>query len=129
MEAFEIIRATMKEFASVSDDDMKVFIALAKPLISEKRFGKLYQQALAYLAAHRMKMEGLGKDSGTGTIQDTYGLSSVSEGGTSVSFSTNQSDYSANAEYALTIYGRQFLTLRKRVIVPIISAGEARIDG
>ena len=126
MEAYVIIRTTMKEFDSVDDLTVKAFIELAKPMISKKRFGELYEQALALLAAHRMKMEGLGTQSGAGTIQDTYGLSSVTEGGTSVSFATNQSDYSANAEYAMTIYGRQYLTIRKRVIVPIISAGEAK---
>lgn len=82
MEAFEIIRTAMTEFAEVEDNTVKVFISLAEPLISKKRFGKLYQQALAYLSAHKMKMSGLGKSigAGNGTIGDTIGLSSVSEG-------------------------------------------------
>lgn len=59
---------------------------LQSHLISKKRFRKLYPQALAYLAAHKMKMSGLGKTIGIGTVGDTIGLSSVSEGETSVSF-------------------------------------------
>lgn len=124
MDAFGIIRATMKEFSEVSDDDVKVFIGLAEPLISKRRFGKKYEQALAYLAAHKMKMGGLGVKIGNGTIGDTIGLSSVSEGETSVSFSNNQAgNTSADAEYGLTVYGMQFLQLRRSCIITIVSAG------
>ena len=60
MEALDIIRKTMPEFEKVDDDTIKTFISLAEPLISKKRFGKLYEQALAYLSAHKMKQRGLG---------------------------------------------------------------------
>ena len=126
MEAIEIIRTAMTEFAEVEDNTVKVFISLAEPLISKKRFGKLYQQALAYLSAHKMKMSGLGKSigAGNGTIGDTIGLSSVSEGETSVSFSNNQSgNTDTDSEFGLTVYGMQYLQLRKRCIITIISTG------
>lgn len=124
MDAFEIIRKTMSEFKEIDDDTVRVFISLAEPLISKKRFGKLHQQALAYLVAHKMKMSGLGKNIGIGTIGDTIGLSSVSEGETSVSFSNNQAGNTAtDAEFGLTVYGMQYIQLRKRCIVPIVSAG------
>ena len=42
MDAFEIIRKTMGEFADVPDDTVQTFISLAEPLISKKRFRKLY---------------------------------------------------------------------------------------
>ena len=60
MEAFEIIRATMNEFNEVPDDTVNMFLSLTEPLISKKRFGKMYQQARAYLAAHKMKLSGFG---------------------------------------------------------------------
>lgn len=124
MDAFETIRKTMEEFADVPDDTVQTFISLAEPLISKKRFGKLYPQALAYLAAHKMKMSGLGKTIGIGTIGDTIGLSSVSEGETSVSFSNNQAgNMATDSEFGLTVYGMQYLNLRKRCIVTIVSAG------
>jgi hypothetical protein len=124
MEAYDIIRVTMSEFKDVDDDTINVFISLAEPLVSKKRFGKLYQQALAYLSAHKMKMSGLGNTIGTGTIGDTIGLSSVSEGETSVSFSNNQAgNTAADSEYGLTVYGMQFLQIRRSCIVPIVSAG------
>ena len=37
MDAFEIIRKTMEEFADVPDDTVQDFISLAEPLISKKR--------------------------------------------------------------------------------------------
>lgn len=124
MEAFEIIRNTMNEFAEVPDETIHTFISLAEPLVSKKRFGKMYQQALAYLAAHKMKMSGFGKTIGIGTIGDTIGLSSVSEGETSVSFSNNQAaNITTDSEFGLTVYGMQYLQLRKRCIVTIVSAG------
>lgn len=84
----------------------------------------MYQQALAYLAAHKMKMSGFGKTIGIGTIGDTIGLSSVSEGETSVSFSNNQAaNITTDSEFGLTVYGMQYLQLRKRCIVTIVSAG------
>lgn len=124
MEAFEIIRNTMNEFAEVPDETIHTFISLAEPLVSKKRFRKMYQQALAYLAAHKMKMSGFGKTIGIGTIGDTIGLSSVSEGETSVSFSNNQAaNITTDSEFGLTVYGMQYLQLRKRCIVTIVSAG------
>lgn len=124
MEAFEIIRSTMNEFDVVSDDKVMTFITLAEPLISRKKFGKLYYQALAYLAAHKMKLSGLGSSTIGGTIGDTIGLSSISEGETSVTFSNNQSaNITSDAEYGLTMYGMQYLQLRKRCILTIVTAG------
>lgn len=124
MEAFDIIRTTMPEFDCADESVVKAFISMSEPLVSKKRFGKLYQQALAYLSAHKMKMSGLGKKIGIGSIGDTIGLSSVSEGETAVSFSNNQSgNIVTDAEYGLSIYGMQFLQIRRSCIIPIVSAG------
>ncbi len=132
MSAYEIIRATMNEFAGVDDDTVNVYIALAEQLISERKFGKLYQQALACLAAHRMKLDGYGTSMfGSGdsalAVANSIGISSVSEGGSSVSFSNSQStNTEADAEYGLTIYGMRFLQLRRSCIVRVASKGIKR---
>lgn len=124
MDAFKIIRATMNEFNEVPDDTVNMFLSLTEPLISKKRFGKMYQQALAYLAAHKMKLSGLGKSNGICSIGDTVGLASVSEGDTSVSFFNNQAGSTAtDSEFGRTVYGMQYLQLRKCCIVTIVSAG------
>lgn len=138
MDALEIFRIIATEFADIPDDDVidaesgkvttygiRTYMELYMDQISEKRFGPSYQKALAYLTAHKLKMSGLGADNGVGTIADALRVSSVSEGETSVSFSTNQStNLSVDAEYALTIYGLEFLTLKRNAIIPIVSAGE-----
>lgn len=124
MEAFDIIRKTMNEFDGVPDEKIITFITISEPLISKKKFGKLYEQALAYMAAHKMKLSGLGGTTIGGTIGDTIGLSSISEGETSVTFSNNQTaNVTSDAEYGLTMYGMQYLQLRKKCIITIVVSG------
>lgn len=115
-----MVRAIGTEFAEVADETIGVWIAIAAPLVSRKRFGKLYDMALALLVCHKMKMAGLG-DSSTGSLPEAFHLSSYSEGGVSVSYSGTQSNGTqVDAEYAMTIYGMQYLTIRRSVIVPIM---------
>ena len=138
MEALGIFRMVATEFQDLPDEDVideetgavtqygvKSFIELYSDQISEKRFGKSYQKALAYLTAHKLKMSGYGDSSSSGSIADSLRVSSFSEGESSISFSTGQStNLQVDAEYALTVYGLEFLTLRRNAIIPIISAGE-----
>lgn len=125
MTALEIFRMIASEFQEVADETVTNWIELSKPLISERKFGNTYQQALALLAAHKMKMAGLG-DISTGKIDDALRVSSYSEGETSISYSISQGGNNAvDAEYTLTAYGLQYLTLRRSKIIPILSAGEA----
>lgn len=124
MEALEIFRMVAQEFVEIADDEVHKWIELVKPIVSEKRFGKMYNQALALLAAHRLKMAGKG-DNTTGKIDDMMRVNSYSEGDISVGYSVSQNvNANVDAEYALTAYGLQYLSLRRLVIVPIISAGE-----
>lgn len=58
--ALDILRTIAPEFKAVSDDEVQKFLDLCVPLVSKTRFGKLYDQAVALLAAHRMKLAGLG---------------------------------------------------------------------
>ncbi len=125
MEALQIFRLVAKEFEAISDEEIKTFMELYSDQISKKRFGKSYDKALAYLTAHKLKMSGYGDIDATGNIADSLRVSSYSEGETSISFSTNQgANLQSDAEFALTIYGLEFLTLRRNVIIPIISASE-----
>ena len=126
MTVIEIFRLVATEFKDLDDDKVMAWSELTAPLISKKVFGKLYDQALALLTAHRLKMAGYG-DSTYGTVGDTLRIGSYSEGETSVSFTVNQgTNLLVDAELALTQYGLEFLTLRRLVVIPIRSAGEAR---
>ena len=100
--------------------------------VSKKRFGKLYDQALALLTAHRMKLSGAfdaaSEEGGSsiGSLADTLRVASYTEGSTSISFNNGVSLAANDAELTLTGYGTQYLSLRRMVIMPITSAGEAR---
>ena len=105
MTVIEIFRLVATEFKDLDDDKVMAWSELTAPLISKKVFGKLYDQALALLTAHRLKMAGYG-DSTYGTVGDTLRIGSYSEGETSVSFTVNQgTNLLVDAELALTPYG------------------------
>lgn len=130
MTAIEIIRLTGGEFDSVADEVIDKWIEIVRPMVSKKQFGKLYEQGLAYLVCHKLKMAGLGENplGELGTIGLGLTVGSVSEGGSSVSFGANQSSSLAkDAELAMTVYGVQFLQLRRSVIVPIHCGGEREL--
>ena len=79
------------------------------------------------LVCHKLKMAGFGENplGEAGIIGIGFAVGSVSEGGSSVSFGANQaSNLAADAELGLTVYGVQYLQLRRSVIVPIHCSGE-----
>lgn len=133
-EALKIFRIIGDEFKAIPDDDVtdgsdtvygvNTYLELFADQISAKRFGKSYTKALAYLTAHKLKMMDKGADDGFGSMGSALRVASASEGETSVSFTNTISTTDAESEYALTIYGIEFLTLKRNVIIPIVSAGE-----
>lgn len=128
MTALEMIRLIGNEFKGIEDEVLEKWLEIVRPMVSKKQFGKLYEQALAYLVCHKLKMTGYGENpvGDMGNIGVGFSISSVSEGGSSISFSTNQGSNTANdAELGLTSYGTQYLQLRKLVIIPIHCSGEA----
>lgn len=132
MTAIEIIRLVAPEFAGTSDEVLNQWIEVVRPMVSKKQFGKLYEQGLAYLVAHKMKMAGLGDNplGDLGTVGVGFAIGSVSEGGSSISFGASQSsNLVADAELGLTRYGVEFLQIRRSVIVPIHVSGEEAYYG
>lgn len=124
MNALQIFRVVATEFNDLTDETIEKWLELTAPMISKKRFGKLYEQALALLTAHRLKMSGYG-DTSLGTVGDSLRVGSYSEGETSISFTVSQgTNLLADAELTLTTYGLEYLSLRRLVIIPIRSAGE-----
>ena len=127
--ALDILRTIAPEFKAVSDEQVQKFLELCVPLVSKSRFGKLYDQALALLAAHRMKLSGLGVSviggaSGEGGAAAGFQLASVAEASVNVSFNTANINTGTDSWYALTPYCLEFLNLRRLLIMPITSAGE-----
>lgn len=123
-------RLIAPEFKDVKDAEVRGMLELCEPLVSKKRFGRVYNQALALLAAHRLKLAGKGENplgsDGSSMINAAsgFGLASVSEGSTSVSFNTANMNSNNDSWYALTSYGLEYLDLRRTFVVSIVSAGE-----
>jgi len=127
MTSIEMIRLVGAEFKDVEDKTVEQWIEIVRPMVSKKQFGKLYEQALAFLVCHRLKMAGYGENplGDIGAIGIGFAVGSVSEGGSSISFGANQSsNIVTDAELGLTAYGVQYLSLRRMVIVPIRCSGE-----
>lgn len=128
-----VIKTVAPEFKDKAEGELKDWIELAEPYISEDRFGGFYTQAMAYLTAHKMTLNAqASKKDGEISIslKDSMGIASFSEGSTSVSFNNSAigsgGAFGADAEYLLTAYGLQFLAIRKQCIVPITIAGMKR---
>ncbi len=120
----DLFRLIAKEFDDVPDEDVLKWFDMTKPFLSRKRFGNMYEHALVYLTAHKLKMAGYG-DNSMGKVDDSLRVSSYSEGDASIGFSVSQgNNMSVDAEYALTSYGLQYLSIRRSKIIPITSAGE-----
>lgn len=123
----EYIRLIGEEFNSIADEKLYLWIEMLRPMVSRKQFGNLYEQALAYLVCHKLKMAGNGANplGALGAIGIGFAVGSVSEGGSSISFGANQSsNLATDAELGLTAYGVQYLQIRRMVIIPIHCSGE-----
>lgn len=132
-----ILKVIAPEYKKMPEEDLRAWVELAEPYVSESRYGKLYYQALAYLTAHKMSLnapveEKEEESSISLSVKKTMNVASFSEGSTSVSFSSPasgavSSGAVAEAEYQLTAYGLQFLAIQKQCIVPIVISGMKRV--
>ena len=133
-DALEIFRVVAVEFAKEDDATVGLWLNLTAPLVSRKRFGEVYGQALALLTAHRMKTAGVGSESGGGEsdlgdiggVGAAFRVASYSSGGESISFNSGAltAKLDSDAEYAQTVYGVQYLTLRNLYTIPILNSAE-----
>jgi hypothetical protein len=119
----DIVRTLSPEFKTMGPNIVEQYITMFYPLIGRKVFGSLYHLAMAYLTCHKMKMNGLG-DNKYGTVDEAHRFSSISVGNESVSFNNAAAASTAiDSEYLSTSYGRQFLDIKRRVVIPITSGG------
>ena len=111
-------RILAKEFEDIGDDEIITWLELSEPFISKAMFGKLYQQALALFAAHRLKLAQKAAD-GTG---DMLNVSNYSEGRVSIGFGNNPASIAENTDelFTKTVYGVQYLEIRNRVRPPLL---------
>lgn len=121
------------EFDETPDDEaLKFWIDFVQPMVSKKQFGNLYYQAIVLMLCHKLKMAGFGENSlgELGKVGNSFVASSVSDGGSSISFAGGgNGNLQADAEYALTIYGTQFLQLRRMCVISVHVSGEETLYG
>lgn len=119
------------EFDNTSPEEISFWDDFVSPMLNKKRLGKLYNQAKALLICHKLALNGK-TENGLGTlghVKNSFTAASVSDGGTSISFSNvGAGNLSANAEYGMTAYGTQFLQLMRMTSVPICCSGEDVFD-
>ena len=98
------------EFASQSEVRVDMFLDGAKDQISADVFGKSYERAVLFLAAHDLTMSDPDKASKPQVTSEKVGDVSVSY--SSVNAVNNSDNY-----YMQTQYGLQFLGLRNACVV------------
>jgi hypothetical protein len=96
-----IFRVLAEEYADKTDDEIINWMKLTEPLVSRRRFGRLYSHAVVLLTAHRLK------------IRELYNVNRYQEGDVSVGYNNTDGDLSQ------TVYGCQFMTLRNGTGVSI----------
>jgi len=124
-----VFKLVAPEFKDIQNEDVEAWLELTDPMVSKKMFKKLWTQAVALLTAHRMKLAGYGSDpNGEDALSEISNLhagglmrvTNFSEGDTSVGFNTGISQYTdSDAELGMTVYGMQYLRLRRMRIVTI----------
>lgn len=116
---------------SAEDNAILDMCRLSKPMVSRKRFGALYEQALCYLVAHRLVIKDVitaesadGISGAAGAISSKLiagNILSEKEGDLSRTYGSSSSSSSAGSDGTdpldKTFYGMEFKRLRKMCVV------------
>ena len=109
MTALEIFRMIASEFASMTDEDVQKWLDLAAEFIDQETFGDKYDSAVAYYAAHLIKVE-----SGNGTAG---AIEEKKVGDLRIKYHQGNE---ALMGFNTTSYGQQYLVIQKGCVVPIV---------
>ena len=115
------------EFDNIGSDEIQKWDDFVTPMVSKRRFGKLYDHAKALLICHKLTLNGKAENGlgALGQVRNSFTASSVSDGGTSISFAgAGAGNLASNAEYGMTVYGTQYLQMLRMCVVPIMCSGE-----
>lgn len=98
------------EFSSEDTARLDVFIGLSASRLSARVFGRVYAQAVVYLAAHLLTLSERASSSGGSAAGP---ITSASTGGVSISYGqVNTAVSVSDATLSTTAYGLEFLALR-----------------
>lgn len=114
-----MVRVVASELDTIDDNTVLQYIDFAKTFVSERRFGPMYEKALAFYAAHLLTLKSITAANGATDATLTAGaVTSEREGDLYRAY-----DYSGSSSSLLskTVYGKQYLELLKMCIVPVIT--------
>lgn len=121
MDTLKTFRLIGREFDNVKDEEVREYLDLYAPMVSRKKFGNLYDMALSYYTAHKMKLRGMGgaEDEARKNAALNMGVASYSEGDTSISYTTPATSGSTDtdAELTLTVYGIEYMRIVRSVVI------------
>ena len=124
MTPLQAFRLVAPEFTATSEDTISGVFELVGPMVSETKFGKLYPQAIAYLAAHWLAWQALIASAGSSNGATTAGrITSEREGDLSRGYADNSRSPNAGGSFfdnlERTSYGLEFKRLARMAIVPL----------
>lgn len=109
------------EFSKVPDAKVQMALEDAQAVVSQKIWGKLYEQGVHALAAHYLFISGGFAADGNGNGQAIQPIASKSAGGLSVAYGgINQGLQDEFGSFSATAYGQRYLELRQLVGVHIL---------
>lgn len=117
---YELFRKVVApEFATMTDTDLDIFANEAAFELSETRWGQRYPRGLALITAHLIKIsKKVEADSGGANTGSVNQLKRVKVGDIEREFAIPNSGTAAdNDSYNLTLYGKEFLRLRRQVLM------------
>lgn len=112
---YELFRKVVApEFASMSDADLDLFATEAECEVAKSKWGCRYDRAVALITAHLIAMskrsENMGGSAATGELKK------VKVGDLEREFQASSSNGSEGSSYGLSVYGKEFLRIRRQII-------------
>lgn len=112
---YELFRKVVApEYASKTDAELDLFATEAECEVSQKKWGCKYDRAVALITAHLIAMSERAKNSGTGS-SGTGQMKKVKVGQLEREFDVGSSS-DEDGSYSLTIYGKEFIRIRKQLL-------------
>lgn len=113
---YELFRKVVApEYADKTDAELDLFANEAECEVSESKWGCKYDRAVALITAHLIAMSERAKNSGTGS-SGTGQLTKVKVGQLERTFDAGSDVEKKDGSYNLTIYGKEFIRIRKQLL-------------
>lgn len=119
MTQLSTFRRIAPEFAAIADGAVEEWLAdAATSMATSARWGAVYDQAVANLAAHLMTLDGVGQaltpgdpGAGAGLVATSVKTGNLSVTYTALAGSASAGSSGAGGDYATTKYGRRYWQL------------------